>query len=78
MAFRFHRRISLFPGIRLNLGKTGVSISAGVRGASVTAGKRGIYGNVGAPGTGMSYRTRLDKKPSAPTACRTQCMARRC
>ncbi|CUS49182.1 MAG: Protein of unknown function (DUF4236) [Idiomarinaceae bacterium HL-53] len=61
MAFRFHRRISLFPGIRLNLGKTGVSISAGVRGASVTAGKRGIYGNVGAPGTGMSYRTRLDK-----------------
>jgi len=61
MAFRFQRRVRILPGVRLNFGKTGVSVSAGVRGASVTAGRRGIYGNVGAPGTGMSYRTRLDK-----------------
>ncbi|WP_157980756.1 DUF4236 domain-containing protein [Aliidiomarina taiwanensis] len=61
MAFRFHRRITLFPGVRLNLGKTGVSVSAGVRGATVTAGKRGVHGNVGLPGTGLSYRKRLDK-----------------
>ncbi|WP_113907642.1 DUF4236 domain-containing protein [Aliidiomarina celeris] len=64
MAFRFHRRVTLFPGVRLNIGKTGVSVSAGIRGASITAGKRGIYGNVGAPGTGMSYRTRLDRTPA--------------
>ena len=64
MAFRFQRRVTLFPGVRLNFGKTGVSVSAGVRGASITAGKRGVYGNVGAPGTGMSYRTRLDKAPA--------------
>ncbi|MCC5880287.1 MAG: DUF4236 domain-containing protein [Idiomarina sp.] len=64
MAFRFQRRVTLFPGLRLNFGKTGVSVSAGIRGASVTAGKRGIYGNVGAPGTGMSYRTRLDNAPA--------------
>ena len=61
MAFRFHRRITLFPGVRLNLGKTGVSVSAGVRGATVTAGKRGVHGNVGLPGTGLSSRQRLDK-----------------
>ncbi|MCH8500792.1 MAG: DUF4236 domain-containing protein [Aliidiomarina sp.] len=61
MAFRFQRRVRIFPGVRLNFGKTGVSVSAGIRGASVTAGRRGVYGNVGAPGTGMSYRTRLDK-----------------
>lgn len=60
MSFRFHRRITLFPGVRLNLGKTGVSVSAGVRGATVTAGKRGMHGNVGLPGTGLSYRKRLD------------------
>lgn len=60
MAFRFHRRITLFPGVRLNLSKTGVSVSAGVRGATVTAGKRGVHGNVGLPGTGLSYRQRLD------------------
>lgn len=61
MAFRFQRRVRILPGVRLNFGKTGVSVSAGIRGASVTAGRRGVYGNVGAPGTGMSYRTRLDK-----------------
>ncbi|MFU8784446.1 DUF4236 domain-containing protein [Aliidiomarina sp.] len=61
MAFRFQRRVRILPGVRLNFGKRGVSVSAGIRGASVTAGKRGVYGNMGAPGTGLSYRTRLDK-----------------
>jgi hypothetical protein len=64
MAFRFRNIIRIAPGIRLNLGKTGVSVSAGVRGATVTAGQRGMHGNVGLPGTGMSYRTRLDKSPA--------------
>lgn len=61
MAFRFQRRVRILPGVRLNFGKRGVSVSAGMRGANVTAGKRGVYGNMGAPGTGLSYRTRLDK-----------------
>ncbi len=64
MGFRFRNTIRLAPGIRLNLGKCGVSLSAGVRGASVTLGKNGLWGNVGAPGTGMSYRTRLSGSPS--------------
>lgn len=64
MAFRFRNTIRIAPGIRLNLGKKGVSLSAGVRGASITAGKNGVYGNVGLPGTGLSYRTRLDKSPA--------------
>lgn len=64
MAFRFRNTIRLAPGIRLNLGKRGVSLSAGVRGASVTLGKNGLWGNVGAPGTGLSYRTRLSGSPS--------------
>ena len=58
MAFRFRNTIRIAPGIRLNLGKTGVSLSTGVRGATVTAGKSGVHGNVGLPGTGLSYRTR--------------------
>ena len=64
MAFRFQRRVTLIPGLRLNFGKRGVSVSAGIRGANVTAGRRGVYGNMGAPGTGLSYRTRLDKSPA--------------
>lgn len=60
MAFRFRNNIRIAPGIRLNLGKTGISVSAGVRGATVTAGSKGVYSNLGLPGTGLSYRTRLD------------------
>ncbi|SFB86640.1 Protein of unknown function [Marinospirillum celere] len=63
MAFRFRQHLRIAPGIRLNFGKRGVSLSAGVRGATVTAGQRGVHGNVGLPGSGLSYRTRLDKTP---------------
>lgn len=65
MGFRFSKRITLLPGVRMNLSKSGASLSVGPRGASVTMGKRGVYGNVGLPGTGLSYRERLDK-PNRP------------
>ena len=61
MGFRFFKRITLMPGVRLNLSTGMPSLSIGPRGASVTVGKRGVYGNVGLPGSGLSYRTRLDK-----------------
>ncbi|ARU15921.1 hypothetical protein A9D14_06655 [Croceicoccus marinus] len=61
MGFRFQKRISILPGVRLNLSKSGASWSVGPRGASINIGKRGVYGNVGLPGTGLSYRERLDK-----------------
>ena len=61
MGFRFRRTIKILPGVCLNLSKSGVSVSAGVKGASVTAGKKGVYANVGVPGSGLSYRTRIDK-----------------
>ncbi|RBA61313.1 hypothetical protein DQ403_04940 [Stutzerimonas zhaodongensis] len=52
--FRFQKRITLAPGIRLNISKSGVSASFGPRGLSVTAGKRGTSLNLGLPGTGLS------------------------
>ncbi|MCD8512479.1 MAG: DUF4236 domain-containing protein [Nitrincola sp.] len=64
MAYRFRQTLRIAPGIRLNIGKRGVSLSTGVRGASVTLGNNGVWGNVGLPGTGMSYRTRLSDSPS--------------
>ncbi|PFG07863.1 DUF4236 domain-containing protein [Marinobacter sp. LV10MA510-1] len=71
MAFRFRRTVSIFPGVRINLGKRGVSVSAGVRGANVTLGRNGLYGNVGIPGSGMSYRKRLLKQNKAFNAGRS-------
>jgi len=59
MGFRFSRRLTILPGVHLNLGLGGISLSLGGRGASINIGKRGVFGNVGLPGTGLSYRERL-------------------
>lgn len=60
MTFRFQRRIKILPGLRLNVSKTGFSWTVGTRGASVTAKDGHLTGNAGIPGTGLSYRERLD------------------
>ena len=52
---RFRRTLKIAPGIRMNVGKTGVSWSFGRRGAHVTVGRRGVRTTVGLPGTGLSY-----------------------
>src|ERR1039458_4517142 len=56
MGFRFSRRVSILPGLRLNLSGSGVSLSAGVRGAQTHLGPRGLYGSARIPGTGLCYR----------------------
>ncbi len=60
MPLRFRRRIKIIPGVHLNVSRSGISTSIGVRGASMTFGKRGTYTNVGVPGTGVSWRNRVD------------------
>ncbi len=71
MGFRFRRSVKLFPGLRLNFGKRGISASIGVRGAHVTYGPTGTRTTVGLPGSGLSY-THLEKphrkNPAATTA----------
>ncbi|MDT1790675.1 DUF4236 domain-containing protein, partial [Salmonella enterica subsp. enterica serovar Oslo] len=37
------------------------SLSIGPRGASLSVGKNGTFANLGLPGTGLSYRTRIDR-----------------
>ena len=64
MGFRIRKSIRLGKGLRLNLGKSGVtSVTMGKRGAPhVTVGKGGTrFGTPIIPGTGISYETRLDK-----------------
>ncbi len=56
MGLRFRKSISLLPGVKLNISKSGVGISAGVpglRGSINTSGR--VTGTVGIPGTGVSY-----------------------
>ena len=67
MGLRFQRRIRLFKGVTLNLSKTGPSVSLGGRGARINFRGDKVTGTVGVPGTGLSYRERLDK-PVEPSA----------
>jgi hypothetical protein len=62
MAFRFQKRVSILPGVRINLSKSGASASLGPRGADVNIGRDGVTANAGIPGTGLSYRQKLGGK----------------
>jgi len=57
MGLRFRQSFQLFPGVRLNLSKSGVSASFGVPGATVNVGRRGVRSTRGIPGTGLSHTT---------------------
>jgi hypothetical protein len=64
MGFRFQKRIRIFKGLTLNLSKSGTSWTVGGRGASVNLKDGKATGTVGIPGTGLSYRERLDNNSS--------------
>jgi hypothetical protein len=64
MGLRFRRRISILPGVRLNVSRSGISTSIGTRGAWVTYGRR-ARATIGVPGTGISYTT-TSKAPTPP------------
>lgn len=64
MAFRFSRRINVFPGLTLNLSGSGVSATVGIPGANINISKRGVYGTAGIPGSGLRYRTQMMQFPS--------------
>lgn len=60
MGLRFRRSIKIAPGIRMNIGKRGVS-SIGV--GNVNFGSRGVYQSFSIPGTGISYRSKVVGRP---------------
>jgi hypothetical protein len=55
MGFRFYRRFRIFPGLRLNLSRSGISTSVGRRGAWFTFGHGKTRETVSLPGSGLSY-----------------------
>jgi hypothetical protein len=72
MGFRFRKSVKLFPGVRLNISKGGLSTSIGGRGATFNLSKRGVRGTAGIPGSGLSYSTMLsggrNRSAGAPQA----------
>ena len=56
MGIRFRKSISIIPGVKLNIGTTGMSVSAGVPGFRKTFHTSGrVTTSVGIPGTGLYY-----------------------
>jgi len=66
MGFRLQRRVTIAPGLTMNISKRGVGMSVGPRGAKVSVGPRGARESIGIPGTGMRYEVRQDRTHSAP------------
>jgi hypothetical protein len=63
VAWKFRKRLTLFPGFRINLSKSGLSATVGIRGLSVNVGKNGAFLNTGLPGTGIYDRKRIGAIP---------------
>ena len=59
MGWRFRKYITIFPGVRLNISKSGVSLTFGTKGASVSVSEDGAYLNTSIPGTGMYNRQKI-------------------
>jgi hypothetical protein len=58
MTLRYHRRLTIFPGLHLNLSRSGASVSVGRKGFWATGGPRGRHLTAGIPGTGLSWTER--------------------
>jgi len=72
VSLRFYRRLRLFPGVSVNLSKSGASMSFGVRGAHYTVGPRGRRVTVGLPGTGLYYTATDPARGAVRSATRSQ------
>jgi hypothetical protein len=61
MPVRFRKTFTLFPGVKVNLSKGGMSISVGRRGFTLNFSKHGIRQTTGLPGSGISHTSYLFK-----------------
>lgn len=63
---RFRKSIKLFPGVRFNFSKSGISTSLGVKGATINIKPgRATRATVGIPGTGLSHTQNIEDSGSA-------------
>ena len=61
MPVRFRRTFKIFPGVKINVSKGGISTTVGARGFHLTFNKHGIRQSIGLPGTGLSESSYLVK-----------------
>jgi hypothetical protein len=59
MPVRFRRTFQIFPGVKVNVSKGGISFTVGTKGYHLNFSNRGVKQTVGVPGTGVSHSTYL-------------------
>jgi Protein of unknown function (DUF4236) len=59
VTIRFFRRVTLLPGLGVNLSKSGASMPVGTRGAWLTIGPRGQRASTGIRGTGVWWTEQI-------------------
>lgn len=73
MGMRFRKSIKIAPGVKLNLGKKSAGISIGGKHGGVSFNSRtGARARVSAPGTGLSYSTKIGGTSKRSTGHSTQ------
>ena len=55
MGWRFRKTVKIFPGLRLNISKNGISTSLGGKGATINLNGKGKRTTLGIQGTGVSH-----------------------
>jgi hypothetical protein len=61
MPIRIRKSFNLFPGVKVNMSKGGMSISVGRKGFHLNFSKRGVRQTVGLPGSGISESSYIFK-----------------
>ena len=64
MPIRFRKSFKIFPGVKVNFSKGGVSVSVGKPGATLNFSKHGVRQTIGLPGSGVSETSYLFKNDS--------------
>ena len=69
MGKRFRKSIKVAPGVKVNLGKKSVGVSVGGKHGGISYNtKSGAHARVSAPGTGLSYTTKIGGVKKASTS----------
>ena len=56
MGLSFRKSVTILPGVKVNLSKSGVSLSTGVKGLHASINTKGqVRGTASLPGTGIRY-----------------------
>lgn len=61
MPVRFRRTFTLFPGVKVNVSKGGMSFTVGQKGFHLNFSKRGVRQTTSLPGSGISHTSYLYK-----------------